>query len=228
MGRRPVGLLGLPVKQGEPSTRRWRRVDTARGVWCLSGWVGLAMLIVGCATAGSASAQTAGLPKFGKGPVQVRLYTDYFCGPCSRMEPKVEDVLPELVRKNAITLTLIDLPVHATTSLYARYFLYILNENKDLDRALKSRAALFEAAKDKIEDKEKLEEFLKKNSIGYKEMDPRPVFAALSALIGEDKVRSTPTLVIVKNREKSVFGGEIDIAKALDQLREMLPKSPRK
>ena len=89
-------------------------------------------------------------PSFGTGKVQVRLYTDYFCGPCSQMEPKIEPVLKDLVHRNAITLTLVDTPIHTLTPLYARYFLYILNSDRRFDQALRSRAVLFEAAGQKI------------------------------------------------------------------------------
>src|SRR4030042_4635590 len=37
------------------------------------------------------------IPSFGTGQIQVRLYTDYFCGPCSALEPKIEKVLTEVV-----------------------------------------------------------------------------------------------------------------------------------
>ncbi len=158
-------------------------------------------------------------PAFGKGKVQVRLYTDYFCVPCSRMEPKIEPLLKELVQSNVITLTLVDTPVHTFTPLYARYFLYIYNQDRRFDQALRSRAILFEAARDKIEEKERLEGYLKAHEVRFKECDPRPTFAALSALIREDKVTSTPTCVIIRDGNKASFTGETEITKALELLK---------
>lgn len=158
-------------------------------------------------------------PSFGQGKVQVRLYTDYFCVPCSKMEPKIEPLLVSLVKKKSITLTLIDTPVHTLTPLYARYYLYILSQDRRIESTMRSRNLLFEAAKSKIEDKDRLEEFLKKNNVKFKPMDPRPTFAALSALITEDKVRSTPTCVIVRDGKKAVFSGETEITGALELLR---------
>ncbi len=158
-------------------------------------------------------------PSFGKGKVQVRLYTDYFCVPCSRMEPKIEPLLQNLVKKKTITLTLIDTPVHTMTPLYARYYLYILSQDKRFEHTLQFRALLFDAARNKIEDKDKLEEFLKKNNVKFKQIDPRPTFAALSALIKEDSVRSTPTCVIIRDGKKSVFNGEAEITGALELLK---------
>ena len=42
-------------------------------------------------------------PTYGSGAIQVRIYTDYFCPPCRGMEPAVEPLLRNLIKKNAIT-----------------------------------------------------------------------------------------------------------------------------
>ncbi|OPY70963.1 MAG: hypothetical protein A4E57_00279 [Syntrophorhabdaceae bacterium PtaU1.Bin034] len=187
------------------------------GLFLVLGFLFFLLFFRGMAT--PVYAEEAVFPSFGAGKVHVRLYTDYFCGPCSRMEPKIEPLLTDLVERNVITLTMIDTPVHALTPLYARYFLYILNQDKRFDHTLRSRTLLFEAAKSKIQEREKLEEFLKKNNVKFKQIDPRPTFAALSALISEDKVRSTPTCVIISDGKKAVFSGEAEITKALELLK---------
>ena len=158
-------------------------------------------------------------PSFGKGKVQVRLYTDYFCGPCSHMEPKIEPLLKDLVQRNVITLTFVDTPVHTLTPLYARYFLYIFNQDGMLDQIFRARTFLFEAARDKIGEKEKLEDYLRAHEVKFKECDPRPTFAAFTALINEDNIKSTPTCVIINDGKKTVFSGETEITKALKLLK---------
>ncbi len=163
-------------------------------------------------------AEPAEAPSFGKGKIQVRLYTDYFCGPCSRMEPKIEGLLSDLVKRNVISLTFVDTPVHKMTPLYAQYFLFIVNADPTFPNILRSRAVLFEAAKNKIENKEGLEEFLRKNRVRFTVTDLRPLFATLSALIREDDVKATPTCVIIKDGKKAVTSGEVDIVKALEPL----------
>ncbi len=159
------------------------------------------------------------MPTFGTGKVQVRLYTDYFCGPCSHMEPKIERTLKDLVRRNVVTLTLVDTPIHTLTPLYARYFLYAVNHDRRFGEVLRSRAVLFGAAGQKIVEREKLEEYLKAHDVKFKETDPRPTFAALSALMREDKIASTPTCVIVENGKKSSFSGDTEIEGALGLLK---------
>jgi hypothetical protein len=122
------------------------------------------------------------------------------------------------VGRNVITLIFVDTPVHKTTTLYAKYFLYILNVEHVFNQVLRSRAVLFEAAKSGIEESEKLEEHLKKNGVRFKTIDPAPTFAALSILMNEDGVRSTPTCVIIREGKKSVFSGDTEITKALQLL----------
>jgi hypothetical protein len=134
------------------------------------------------------------------------------------MESRVETLLSDLVRKNAITLTFIDTPVHSYTPLYAKYFLYIAKRDPSFLSVLRARNVLFEAARNRIEEQAALEEFLRKNNVGYREFDPRPAQAALSAFIKEDNVRSTPTCVIIKDGKRGVFTGDIEIPRALELL----------
>jgi thiol:disulfide interchange protein DsbA len=135
------------------------------------------------------------------------------------MEPRIEALLSDLVHSNAITLTFIDTPVHSFTPLYAKYFLYILKRDRSFPLVLRSRAVLFEAARGKIEEPEGLEEFLKKNNVQFREFDPGPTLAALSGMIREDNVRSTPTCVIIKDGRRGVFTGDIEIPRALELLK---------
>ena len=138
------------------------------------------------AIAETVSAQEMSLFSFGKGKIQVRLYADYFCGPCSNLEPKIEYLISDLVKRNIITITFIDVPFHKYSSLYAKYFLYILNDKKEIGHALKARDALFEAAKIPIDEEEKLEAFLQKKGFKFKIFDTKPVFAILQNYIRED------------------------------------------
>jgi hypothetical protein len=102
--------------------------------------------------------------------------------------------------------------------LYARYFLYALNEKKDIDHANKVRHVLFQAAAQNISDREKLEEHLKKNGVKYKVYDPTPTFSIFNGYLTEDKVRSTPTVVIVDSGRKQVVRGSANITKAIEEI----------
>jgi len=167
---------------------------------------------------GSSYAQDINFLSFGSGKTGVRLYTDYFCGPCSSLEPKIEQIVTELVKKNRISLTYVDTPFYRYSALYAQYFLYIMNEKKDLKHAAYSRSRLFEAAKAKIYEREKLEEFLHSKGIWFKPFDTKPVFRILEGYIKADKVHQTPTCVIYKDEKQESYAGAGDIMKALEGL----------
>jgi len=185
---------------------------------------GIAMLILSLAASVFMSpeplyAQGVFLPSYGQGKINVRVYTDYFCVPCRAGEPKIEALLANLVKGNKIKLTFVDTPAHQETPLYARYFLYILNNKKDFEHALFARAALFDAASIKIITKEKLEEFLAQKDIRYKSFDAKQTFDAMNKYIKDDGVKSTPTVVIDNGSQKQKFIGVDKIVNALELLK---------
>jgi protein-disulfide isomerase len=172
-----------------------------------------------CIIPGKASTQEMFLVSFGKGPIQVRLYADYFCGPCSKLEPQIEYLISDLVKRGVITITFIDAPFHKYSSLYTKYFLYVLNKKKEIGLALKTRNVLFEGAKENISEGEKLEAFLQKQGIKFKSFDVKPVFTVLQNYLREDSITSTPTCVIVDNKKKEIFAGVDSIVKALENIK---------
>ena len=179
------------------------------------GFMFFLVLFQGAATPAYA-AETL-LPSFGNGPVKVRLYTDFFCKPCSALEPKIEPVINDLVKKRVITITFVDTPVHKETTLYAKYFLYILNAEKEFNHALRARAILFEAAKQEITDSKRLEAFILQKGMRWKPFDVKTTFGVLGSYLNEDNIKSTPTCVIESKGKKERFTGA-DIAIALNRL----------
>ncbi|NWF51536.1 MAG: thioredoxin domain-containing protein [Nitrospirae bacterium] len=158
------------------------------------------------------------IPSFGGGKTIVRLYTDYFCGPCSKLEPKLKPLIVDLIKNGKINITFVDTPIHTYSSLYARYFLYILNEKKEFEHAIKARDALFEAAKNNIKKKELIEDFLKKKNIKFRPFNVSPTFTILNGYFKEDKINATPTCVIFNGERKS-YTGYADIIKALQGIK---------
>ncbi len=168
--------------------------------------------------AGSASG--ALVPSFGEGKVKVRLYTDYFCPPCRDMEPAIEPVISELIKGKVINLTFADTPFYDLSSLYVRHFLYALNEKKDLEHALTVRRLLIEAAKNKVDTREKLEAHLKTNNIALKPFDPKPTFDILTGYLNKDQIKATPSCVIEIDGKADKYVGGKDIVDALNRLKK--------
>jgi thiol-disulfide isomerase/thioredoxin len=169
-------------------------------------------------TAQSTRGRDEFITSFGTGKVKVRLYTDYFCVPCRAVEPRIEALLKNLVKKNLINITFVDTPFHKSSSMYARYFLFTLNENRNFEHALSVREALFEAAKENLSEMDKLEDYLKKKGIKFVSFDVKPVFLNLERSLREDNIDATPSCVIERNGKKDVFKGGDNIVKALEGL----------
>jgi thiol-disulfide isomerase/thioredoxin len=195
----------------------WAAKKSGLGLTLCLAFMGILFFYSGC-LAQSAQAKDETITYFGNGKVKVRLYTDYFCVPCRAVEPRIEGLLKSLVKKNLINITFIDAPFHKFSSMYARYFLFILNENRNFEYALSAREILFEAAKENVTEAEKLEEYLKKKGIKFSAFDVRPVFVALERSLRDDNINATPTCVIERDGKKEMFKGGDDIAKALEGL----------
>jgi len=166
-----------------------------------------------------AQGQEFSFPTYGSGSIQVRLYTDYFCPPCRAMEPSVEPILKDLLRRNAITLTLVDVPYNHLTPLYARYFLYALKARNDGEHSFHVRNVLNEAAtKNHITTEEHLAGLFKEKSILFTVYEAKPAFNRFNALIKEDKIQGTPTCIIVRDGKKEEFNGGPNVIAALKRL----------
>ena len=179
------------------------------------------MILAGLIVAGGgwAEERNSPFPSYGSGPVEVRFYTDYFCPPCRAMEPAVEPLLKELLKKNAIHLTLVDVPFSQLTPLFARNFLYALKENNDLEHAFRVRNILLEASTNKdVTTQERIEALFKEKGIPSSVFDAKPAFDRYNTLLTEDKINETPTCVVIKNGQKKAFVGGPDIINALKAL----------
>lgn len=166
-----------------------------------------------------AAAPVTVLPAYGSGPVKVRLYTDYYCGPCSSIEPQLEAAIAELVKRNAISVTFVDTPLHRETPLYAAHFLFALNGRNDLPQALRTRALLFDAAKMGISGREKLEGYLRGNNVALRPFEYKPVLDLFNGWLKEDRVTSTPTMVVIREGSRESYTGKDEILKGIERLK---------
>lgn len=205
-------------------------IPTIGGYMKRSYGLGMIFSIIAITVTLACPAQDSVIPTFGNGPVHVRLYTDYFCPPCQSMETKIEGILKELITRNVITLTWVDVPFHQLTPLYARYYLYALPEKPSVEKALLVRNILRDAAtRGGISSEKRLGALLKEKGISYVPHDVKPIFNAYNALMKEDEIDSTPTCVIVRQGVKEKVSGSVDIILALTQLIELsvLPSTRR-
>ena len=176
------------------------------------------LLCLSCA-AEKVFASDLSLYSFGNGKKEVRLYSNFFCSHCRDLEPKIEYPLINLVKRNAITLTFVDLASNKAGVTYIKSFLYTLNAKKELSYTMKVRAALFEASRQQITEADKLESFMRSKGFAFKTFDVEPVFNTFTRYIQEDKIESTPVCVIINGKNKETYMGTEPIVKALENLR---------
>ena len=130
------------------------------------------------------------------------------------MEPAVEPLLKNLITRNAIRLTLVDMPFSSGSILYARYFLYALNEN-DFDHALKVRTPFFSHRRQEHNNRGEDRVSVQTRRHILPAFEPKLAFNQYNDLIKEDHVDSTPSCVIVREGKKKTFVGGGDVVNAL-------------
>lgn len=156
-------------------------------------------------------AEPAEVPGFGSGPVEVRLYTDYFCEPCRGMEGELEQKLIALVEQEKARILFLDVPLHAPTPLYAGFFLAMVKPEMDIREVLKCRALLFEAARQNLTTPQELKDFMAGEGFVPDGGDYDRVLSRYNGYFEEDRIRSTPTLVVEtrEGSEKLIGAGEV-------------------
>ena len=169
--------------------RRWRSMFLVP--------VGLAVIWLGFDVATPAyGAEAASLPVFGRGSIELRVYTDYFCGPCGRIEPEMETLLKSLVDDGKVRVMFVDVPLHRHTPLYAKHYMQSIGHGSTLDDALRLRRLLFDAAAQGVVDATHLDERIRDAAPTTADVNIEPLLDACNALFKRDRIRATPTLVV--------------------------------
>lgn len=159
-------------------------------------------------------------PVFGQGKVSVRIYTDYFCPPCRAMEPDIEPIILDLVKRNKVAVMFIDAPFHEHSALYAKYYLYTAGGKAEIRNAFAVRAVLNEAAEQNIGDPVRVENLLHQKGMKIKPFDPKYIFDLYTKALNTDGIRSTPTCVVeYHDGRKEKATGRADIVKVLKTLK---------
>lgn len=164
------------------------------------------------------------IPYFGKGTYEVLMFSDYFCPHCKVIDEKAEPLLEELSATGKVKITFVDVPFNRATPIYAKYYLYAMNEDASMYHALRVRKALFEAALEKgIRDDESLAAYLEGRQIKWKAMNEKSVFPLMSAAIKEQKITHTPTCMIRYSvADVKRYVGDREIWNGLNQLKNYL------
>ncbi|HAR95526.1 MAG TPA: hypothetical protein DCR97_06130 [Deltaproteobacteria bacterium] len=173
----------------------------------------------GSLTPSYAAETSISVPVFGQGKVSVRIYSDYFCPPCRAMEPEVEPILLDLLKNKKINLTFVDTPFYRYSSLYARYYLYAVNEKREIRHALAVRNVLMDGANKNIAEPAQIERLLADKCIKIQPFDPQSVFELYGKALKDDDVKATPTCVVERDGKKEKATGKFGIIRLLKSLK---------
>jgi thiol-disulfide isomerase/thioredoxin len=166
-------------------------------------------------------AEKSPVPSYGSGPYELIVFTDYFCPPCQSLEADLDPALEEILSREGVKVTFIDLPIHKETRLYAKYFLYIARASSHYRDILHGRRILFSLAKGRTASTEEdLSRALKSQRVSVKPYDTTPVYSAMNGIIRAHKATSTPTCV-VKYSDSDIrkYVGTFQIQNGLAMLR---------
>lgn len=145
-------------------------------------------------------------PVYGDGPVEVHIYTNYFCTSCRTLELQIEPYLMDLVEQNLIQLKFIDLPIDQESRLCFHYFLYASKAENSLEKAFKVRKMLFDKAfSGEIVTEDSLIELFQKNDVTYEFFDVRIFYSHFKELLKGDNISFVPTVVIIKEGRKEFY-----------------------
>lgn len=160
-------------------------------------------------------------PQFGaeKAPIEIIVYSDYFCSYCRKIDGQVNTILGKL--KDRARIRFVDVPLHPGSLEYDEIFLYTwFASGNNLKTAVIVRELLFDEAVKKT-DQAGVISLLKSKGIqlNIDKEKARSVFRGFyNESIKTDKVSSTPTVVIVKGGERKKYVGAKAVLKALEDL----------
>lgn len=160
-------------------------------------------------------------PLFGNpaAPVEIIVYSDYFCPACLSVEEQINRKLLQLKGKTRIRF--IDVPMHKESREYAEAFLYAwFGTGNDLEKAVAVRSLLFDAAQAKRTQKEALS-ILKSRGIPFKEDKERAKEVFMNVyndFLKTDKIKATPTVVVAEGNKRKVYKGSAEIIKGLESI----------
>lgn len=137
------------------------------------------------------------VPAIGSGPYELYIFTDYFCGPCQRLEAELDPALQELTARNSVKIIFVDIPIHRQTTLYNRYYLYAARSAATGGALLRIRRELFAlAGRDAAADEKKIVSLFKSRNIPFEIHDLKPAYGEFNRIITQFNVRATPTCVV--------------------------------
>ena len=164
-------------------------------------------------------------PSFGnkKASTEVIIYTDYMCPSCFQAETPMNNELIKMQSK--VKIRFIDIPMHKESVPLAEAFVYFATESTgDLLLALHVRDILFKTGALGGTQQSVYNAFASQkipytaNSANFNQM----ISDYYIPLLKKDRVKKTPSVVIVRNGKRTLYTGQTDALAALTKLNKVL------
>jgi thiol-disulfide isomerase/thioredoxin len=144
------------------------------------------------------AAEKSKVPSYGSGPVELIIFTDYFCEPCKSLEKELEVVQDKLLAKGEVKLTFVDMPIpgNLLSPLFTKYFLYAAQAETGYANAIQARKFIFKMARQNSITEHAVEKTFMTQGIAFKIFDYKPVLIESKILISRYKVNKAPTYIL--------------------------------
>jgi thiol-disulfide isomerase/thioredoxin len=149
------------------------------------------------------AAEKSKLPSYGRGPVELIVFTDYFCEPCQSLEKELEAVQDKLLAKGEVKITFVDIPIPGNLSspLFTKYFLYAAHAETGYANAIQARKFIFKMAGQNSITDSAIEKTFKMGGIAFKIFNYKPILTESKILISKHKVINAPTYILKYSRK---------------------------
>ena len=151
------------------------------------------------------AAEKSKVSSYGSGPVELIIFTDYFCEPCQSLEKELDVVQDKLLAKGEVKLTFVDIPIPGNLSspLFTKYFLYAAQAETGYANAVQARKFIFKMVGQNSITDGAIEKTFKTGGIAFKIFNYKPILAEFKILIRKYNVNKAPTYIL-KYSQKDV------------------------
>jgi thiol-disulfide isomerase/thioredoxin len=144
------------------------------------------------------AAEKSKVPSYGSGPVELIIFTDYFCEPCQSLERELEAIQDKLLARGEVKITFVDIPIPGNLSshIFTKYFLYAAQAETGYVNAIKARKLIFKIARQNSITDDAIEKTFKAEGISFKIFNYKPILVESKILISKHKVNKAPSYIL--------------------------------
>ena len=149
------------------------------------------------------AAEKSKIPSYGRGPVELIIFTDYFCEQCQSLDRELEAVQDKLLAKGEVKITFVDIPISGNLSspLFTKYFLYAAHAEAGYANAIQARKFIFKMAGQNSITDGAIEKTFKMGGIAFKIFNYKPILTESNTLISKYKIINAPTYILKYSRK---------------------------